>query len=115
MVSAFIPDRGDIVSVQFDPQAGREQGGKRPALILSPALWTERSGLALACPITSKQKGYPFEVVLPPDLTTHGVVLVDHLKSIDWNVRGGHHIETVSAETLEEVIGKIESLLHETI
>jgi mRNA interferase MazF len=114
MVSTYIPNRGDIVFVQFSPQTGREQAGLRPALILSPSFYTERSGLALACPITHKQKGYPFEVLLPKQLSTRGVILVDHLKSIDWNARGERFIETVSNETLEEAIGKLKSILGDT-
>lgn len=112
MVGKFIPDRGDIVVVQFNPQAGREQAGERPALILSPALFTERSGIALACPITSKQKGYPFEVSLPDNISTQGVVLADHLKSIDWEVRGRRFIEKAPPETVNEAVSKIESILH---
>ena len=111
MVSSYIPDRGDIVFVQFNPQAGKEQSGARPALILSPAVYNKRSGIALACPITSKEKGYPFEVKLPENMKTKGVMLVDHLKSVDWNVRGRAFIEKAPNTTVEEAIEKIESLL----
>lgn len=114
MVTKFTPDRGDIVTVQFNPQAGKEQAGERSALILSPTFFTKRSGIALACPITSKQKGYPFEVPLPENTSTKGVVLADHLKSIDWEVRGRRFIEKAPVETVNDAIAKIESLLHGT-
>ena len=82
-----VPDAGDLVWFTFDPQAGREQAGRRPALILSPASYNRKSGLAVVCPITSHIKGYPFEVELGPNLPVSGVILADHLKSLDWRVR----------------------------
>ena len=113
MVKAYIPDRGDIVMMTFNPQAGREQAGMRPALVLSPLFYNERSGLMIACPITSRKKGYPFEVLLPENLTTHGVVLADHLKSVDWHARQVRFVERASASTLQDVTGKISVLLKE--
>ena len=86
-MTAYVPDRGDIVWLTFDPRAGREQAGRRPALILSPASYNGKVGLALACPITSRVKGYPFEVPLPRSLAVSGVVLSDHIKSLDWRAR----------------------------
>jgi len=89
MVNDYVPDRGDIVFIQFNPQSGREQAGRRPALILSPASYNKKVGLALICPITNKEKGYPFESKLPEDLEVQGVVLSDHVKSLDWKARKG--------------------------
>src|SRR5436853_619060 len=82
-----VPERGDVVWIDFDPQAGHEQAGRRPAVVLSPASYNRRSGLALICPITSQSKGYPFEVVIPSDLRVTGVVLSDQARSVDWRAR----------------------------
>jgi mRNA interferase MazF len=79
-----VPDAGDLVWLTFDPQAGHEQRGRRPALILSPRVYNAKARLALACPITSQVKGYPFEVELPAAGTITGVVLADHVKNLDW-------------------------------
>jgi mRNA interferase MazF len=82
-----VPDAGDLVRLTFDPQTDREQRGRRPALILSPRAYNQKAGLAIACPITSQAKGYPFEVALPGDAPVTGVVLADQVKSIDWQAR----------------------------
>ena len=82
-----VPGAGDLVWLSFDPQAGREQAGRRPALIVSPAPYNRKSGLAVACPITTRVKGYPFEVELPPGLAVSGVILADQVKSLDWRAR----------------------------
>ncbi|HEV7670541.1 MAG TPA: endoribonuclease MazF [Thermoanaerobaculia bacterium] len=84
---AYVPDRGDVVRLTFDPQAGHEQAGRRPAVILSPKAYNARVGLALFCPVTSQVKGYPFEVALPENLAVSGVVLADQVKSLDWRAR----------------------------
>lgn len=87
MTRAYVPDAGDFVWLTFDPQAGREQQGRRPALVLSPRQYNARAGLALACPITSRVKGYPFESVIPDGSAVSGAVLCDHVKSLDWKER----------------------------
>lgn len=81
------PERGNLVYVEFDPQAGHEQSGTRPGLILSPKAFNQATGFAIICPITRQQKGYPFEVELPDDLFFHGVILTDQVKSLDWQAR----------------------------
>lgn len=86
MVKPFIPDRGDIVWVDFSPQAGHEQAGLRPALVVSPKSYNQPSGLMLACPITSKTKGYPFEVRIRVG-EINGVILADQVKNLDWTAR----------------------------
>ncbi len=106
-----IPDVGDIFWVDFDPQAGREQAGKRPALVLSPKSYNERIGLMIVCPITNQAKGYPFEVKLPGEGKIHGVILSDHVKSIDWKVRAVGRVDKVSSEIVEEVKAKLKALL----
>lgn len=87
MVTASVPDRGDVVWINMNPQAGHEQAGRRPALVLSPASYNSTVGLALLCPITSQVKGYPFEVALPTGLPVSGVILSDQVKSLDWRAR----------------------------
>jgi mRNA interferase MazF len=87
VAGAYVPDAGDLVWLTFDPQAGHEQRGRRPALILSPRAYNAKTRLALACPVTSQVKGYPFEVPLPPCGAIHGAVLADHIKNLDWDAR----------------------------
>ena len=105
------PDRGHIVWLSLDPQAGHEQAGRRPALVLSPASYNDRVGLALVCPITNRMKGYPFEVPLPDDLPVTGVVLADQVKSLDWRARRAEYCREVSAEVLAEVLRRLGLLL----
>jgi mRNA interferase MazF len=107
----FIPDKGDVVWLTFNPQAGREQAGRRPALILSPQRYNKRVGLCIACPITSQRKGYPFEVELPEKLSVSGVVLSDHIRNVDWKERQAEFIGKVPKAILEEVIAKLNTLL----
>lgn len=111
MVEAYIPERGDLVWLQFNPQSGHEQAGRRPALVISPKAYNGKVGLALMCPVTSKAKGYPFEVSLPQNLTIEGVILSDQIKSLDWQTRQASFICQVPAETLREIIEKIEVLI----
>ena len=110
MVKPYIPDRGDIVWLDFDPQAGHEQSGHRPAFVISPIAYNQRSNLALLCPITSKTKGWKFEVLLT-DTKTKGVILADRIKSLDWQARKMDFIEKASVNIIDEVIDKIEALL----
>ena len=111
MVEQYIPERGDLVWLQFTPKSGHEQAGKRPALVISPASYNRKVGLSLFCPVTSKRKGYPFEVSLPQDLPIEGVILSDQVKSLDWQYRQATFICKVSKETLTEVVSKIQLLL----
>ena len=109
--SPYVPDRGDIVWLTFNPQAGREQAGRRPALVLSPKSYNGKVGLALFCPITSRAKGYPFEVELPAGLQVSGFVLADHVKNLDWRARRADYADTASASVVDEVIQKLNTLL----
>lgn len=108
---AYIPDSGDIVWLTFNPQAGHEQSGRRPALVISPASYNEKVGLGLFCPITSQIKGYPFEVLLPENLKVNGAVLSDQVKSLDWIVRKAEFADKISQSGLKEVVSKIRALL----
>jgi mRNA interferase MazF len=110
-VASYVPSRGDLVWLQFNPRAGHEQAGHRPALVISPSSYNRRVGLALCCPVTSQVKGYPFEVLLPAGLGVEGAVLSDQLKSLDWRVRRARRIATAPADVLEETVGKILALV----
>lgn len=110
-MAEYVPDRGEIVWLHFDPQAGHEQAGRRPALTLSPRSYNRKVGLALFCPITSNVKGYPFEVELPRGLKAKGVVLCDQIKSLDWRVRRVERLCPAPAEVLEEATAKILALV----
>ena len=106
----YVPEAGDIVWLQFDPQAGHEQAGHRPALVLSPAAYNVKKGLMICCPLTTKVKGYPFEVLTEMDGHV-GAVLSDQVKSLDWRVRQAKRKGVVSDEVLTEVRAKIKALL----
>jgi len=106
-----MPARGDLVWLQFTPQAGHEQAGTRPALVISPRAYNRRVGLALLCPVTSQVKGYPFEVPLPAGLRIQGVILADQLKSLDWRVRKARCAGQVPREVLEEVVARALALI----
>jgi len=103
----YVPTRGDIVWLDFDPQSGYEQKGRRPAITISPKEYNEKVGLGLFCPITSKIKMYPFEVELRSEIKTKGVVLSDQIKSFDWRYRNAEFIESVP----KEITNKIQELL----
>lgn len=107
----YIPDRGDIVWVTFNPQAGHEQAGRRPALVLSPAPYNGKVGLAILCPITSQVKGYPFEVLIPAGLPISGAILSDQVKSLDWKARQAELVCTLPSVITDEVLQKIITLL----
>jgi mRNA interferase MazF len=108
---AYLPDRRDIVWLSFSPQAGHEQAGRRPAIVISPASYNGRVGMGLFCTITRQAKGYPFEVLLPPGLAVSGVVLADQLSSLDWQARDVELIDHLPEQVLLEVIGKLNRLI----
>lgn len=111
MVAPYVPDTGDLIWLTFDPQVGREQAGRRPAVVLSQAIYNGRTGLAVACPITSHAKGYPFEVPLPKGLPISGVVLADHLKSVDWRGRRAEKAGRVPKSIVEQITERIAPLI----
>jgi mRNA interferase MazF len=111
MVSAaYVPDRAHIIKVNFDPQAGHEQAGWRPALVLSPVSYN-KIGLAIVVPITNQVKGYPFEVPLPAGLATRGVILSDAIKSVDWKARKARFVEVIPPGPLKAVQDQLRLLL----
>lgn len=107
----YVPDRGDAVWITLDPQSGHDQAGRRPALVLSPAAYNGRVGLALLCPIIGQAKGYPFEVEVPSGLAVTGVALADHVKSLDWRARKASRICLVPQEVVAAVISRLNALL----
>ena len=108
---SYIPGQGDIIWTNFTPQAGREQAGRRPALVLSPIRYNRRVGLALVCPITTRMKGYAGEVMIPEGLAVSGVVLADQVKSIDWQARGAEFACQMPLEVVAQVVTVLTNLL----
>jgi mRNA interferase MazF len=111
VVKRFIPDRGDLIWIDMNPQAGHEQAGRRPALVLSPAAYNGRTGLAVLCPITGRKKGYPFEVELPDPGEVAGVVLADQVRNLDWRARNAKSAGTAPPGVVDEVLGKLGTLV----
>jgi len=111
MPKRYIPDRGDVVWISLSPQAGHEQSGRRPAMVLSPAAYNGKVGLAIFCPVTSQIKGYPFEVVIPEGLQVTGAVLSDQVKSLDWKARKAKRMDKLPPSVGEEGLRKLNTLL----
>jgi mRNA interferase MazF len=107
----YVPARGDAIWLTLDPRAGHEQAGRRPAIVLSPAAYNGRVGLALICPVTGQEKGYPFEVRLPDGLPVAGVVLADQVKSLDWHTRRAEWACSVPEDTVQRIVARINRLL----
>jgi mRNA interferase MazF len=108
---SYIPGRGDIVWIDFNPQFGHEQQGRRPAVVISPKLYNSKTHLALLCPVTSQIKGYPYEVAIHPKSKINGVILSDQIKSLDWQSRNAEFIESLDDDMLDELIAKIRTLI----
>jgi mRNA interferase MazF len=108
---SYVPERGDLVWIAFDPQAGHEQAGRRPGLVITPLAYNAKVGLALICPVTSQIKGYPFEVALPVGGRVTGVVLADQVRSLDWTARQAEKVARVDDLVLAEVLAKIGALI----
>lgn len=111
MARRYIPARGDAVWITLNPQAGHEEAGRRPAVVLSPSAYNGKVGLAILCPITSQVKGYPFEVTIPSGSKLAGVVLADQVKNLDWRVRKAEFICKLPRKTTDEVLQKLGTLL----
>ena len=107
----YVPDRADVVWLAFSPQAGHEQAGHRPALVLSPSIYNRRTGLMLCCPLTTRIKGYPFEVNIHGPSGAAGVVLADQVKCLDWRLRRVKKINEAPAAVVTEVLAKLRALL----
>jgi mRNA interferase MazF len=109
--AAYIPQRGEVVWITLNPQAGHEQSGRRPAAVLSPAEYNGKVGLAIVCPITNQIKGYPFEVLIPAGLPVSGAILADQIKSLDWRARKAEKVCTLPAGVVAELLQKLWTLL----
>jgi len=107
----YIPARGDVVWIDFNPQKGREQAGRRPAVVLSETIYNQKTGLALFCPITAHIKNYPFETVLPESSSVQGAVLCDHIKNLDWRSRNVQFECKLSQDILDEITDKVAVLI----
>jgi len=110
-MASSVPDSGDLIWLTFDPQAGHEQAGRRPGLVLSPKVYNQKSGLALVCPVTNQTKGYPFEVPIPAGCGVKGVILADHVKSLDWKARRAEKAGRIPLAILNEVLARLAPLL----
>jgi mRNA interferase MazF len=108
---SYVPDRGDAIWLSFNPQAGHEQAGRCPAVVLSPVAYNSKVGLAICCPITTQIKGYPFEVRIPAGLRVTGAILADQVKSLDLRVRRAELIDSLPKEVVDEVLVKLSTLL----
>lgn len=110
MAARYVPGPGDVVWLEFNPQAGHEQAGTRPALVLSPAAYNAKTSMMVCCPITSQLKNYPFEVVIRGNPNVTGAILSDQIKNLDWRARKARHKGSVSDNELAETLGKIRAL-----
>jgi len=106
---AWVPERGDVIWLEFDPQAGREQAGRRPAVVLSPASYNAPTSRALCVPVSTKAKGYPFEVPLPDDFPVQGVAFADQVKCLDWRL--AHPVAALPANVLAALLARTRALL----
>ena len=109
--SGGTPQRGDAIIMDFDPQLGSEQAGRRPAVVLSPGAYNHRVGLAIVCPITNQIKGYPFEVDIPAGTHVTGVILADQAKSLDWRARNARVVGQLPSSTVNDVLDKLNTLI----
>jgi len=107
----YVPDRGDVIWINLNPQAGHEQAGRHPALVLSPFAYNQKIGMAILCPITRQIKGYPFEVGIPSEYKMYGVVLADQVKCLDWKVREIEYICKLPLEVTIDVLKKLNTLI----
>ena len=110
MVRSYVPEAGDLVWLEFDPQVGREQAGRRPAIVLTPQVYNKKTSLMICCPLTTQIKGYPFEVIVDLD-GVQSVILSDQVKSLDWKIRKAKYKNKVRPEVLAEVRATAKSLL----
>jgi mRNA interferase MazF len=108
----YVPESGDIVWLNFNPQTGHEQSGRRPALVISPQEYNEKTDLAIFCPVTSQVKNYPFEVKIPDDLEISGVILSDQIKNLNWKIRKAEFICKLPKAALRETLNKMNALLN---
>jgi mRNA interferase MazF len=112
-VNPYIPCKGDFVWLNFDPQSGHEQKGRRTAIIVSNTLFNEKTGLAFACPTTTRDRDYPFHLRIPPGLPVHGVVMIDQVKSIDYSARKVVFISQAPKDLLDDILAILDAILYD--
>jgi mRNA interferase MazF len=110
-IDGLVPERGDIIYLQLNPRTGSEQAGHRPAIVISPLAYNRISKMIMVCPITSRKKGWPFEVELPEQMQVQGVILVDQLKAVDCIARGASFVEKAPDEIIDEVLDRLASIV----
>jgi mRNA interferase MazF len=111
MMPRYVPRKGDFVTMAFDPQAGHEQKGRRPALVVSNDLFNKHTGLAIVCPVTNTDRGFPFHLPVPATCSITGFVMVEQMKSLDFTMRRAKYIEQAPAELVEDVLDLIEACI----
>jgi mRNA interferase MazF len=111
-VKQYVPQKGDLIAVTFDPQSGHEQKGRRPALVVSNTLFNQQTGLAVVCPITKSDRGYPFHVAITDNLDVKGFVMVEQVKSIDFRARKAQPIGIASDDVLDEVLSLFDACIY---
>jgi len=111
-MAAYIPRQGDVVAIAFDPQSGHEQKGRRPALVVSKDLFNQSTGMAIVCPLTNTERGFPFHVPVPEDSSLTGFIMVEQVKSIDFRSRRVKRIERASDELLENVLALLDACIY---
>jgi len=109
--ASYVPDVGDLVWLDFDPRAGHEQSGRRPAIVLTTRDYNEAASLAVVCPVTQQVKGYPFEVVLPSGSGFEGAILADHVKSVDWRARRAEYQGKAGVSVVDDLRERLRALL----
>lgn len=109
---AYVPDKGDYIAVTFDPQSGHEQKGRRPALVVSNRLFNKHTGLAIVCPITNTQRGFPFHVAVEGNAHLAGFIMVEQVKSIDYHARRARRISHASDGVIEEVLSLLDACIY---
>jgi mRNA interferase MazF len=111
-MAAHIPAKGDLIALTFDPQAGHEQKGRRPALVISNDLFNQRTGLAIVCPITNTRRDFPFHVALPEESAVTGFVMVEQIKAIDFRARRARFLDKVPVQVLNEVLSLLDACIY---
>ena len=111
-MAVYVPQQGDFIALTFDPQSGHEQKGRRPAFVVSKDLFNRRTGLAIVCPVTNTDRGYPFHVPVPAGCKLTGFIMVEQVKSVDYRSRKAKRIEQVNEELLEEVLSILDACIY---
>ena len=111
-MDAYIPKQGDIITITFDPQSGHEQKGRRPAFVVSKEMFTRSTGLAVVCPVTKTDRGFPFHVPIPKDSKLKGFIMVEQVKSVDFRARRAERIEHGSDELLSDVLSILDACIY---